>query len=117
MDLPGERIILSSMQPIDYEQMGSENPKLPPQVAKSPGPMASSFASRPAAEAQVLSSLTSGAPKRTPLSPVVANSNVGHSMDAAEASNTKPLAATGPSTQTNPFARSSFRSTLLGFKV
>lgn len=117
MDLPGERILLSSMQPIDYEHMGSENPKLPPQVAKSPGLMASSFASRPAAETQTLSSLAPVASKRTPLSPVVANSNVDNSKDAAAVTKTKPLVATGPSTQTNPFGRSSFRSTLLGFKV
>jgi hypothetical protein len=116
MDLPGERILLSSIQPIDYEHMGSENPKVP-QATKSPWLMASSFAHKPASENQLILSSAPAGPKRTPLSPVVANSNVDQPKDAPAASTTKPLVTTGSTSQSNPFARSSFRSTLLGFKV
>lgn len=121
MDLPGERILLSSCKPLNYEALGSENPQTSggsdvSAGRKSPGLLASSFALMPATGKQASSS--SEAPKRTPLSPVVANGSVQQSKGAAPTAPLhQPVAAAALTAQANPFGRSAFRSTLFGFKV
>jgi hypothetical protein len=103
MDLPGERILLSSLNPLDYEALGSE---------KNATSQATGGSDAPAGLK------SPEAPKRTPFLPVVTNGIVQQSKGAAPtAPHHQPLGATASTASANPFGRSAFRSTLFGFKV
>jgi hypothetical protein len=103
MDLPGERILLSSLNPLDYEALGSENPATSQATGGSDSPTGLKSPEEP---------------KRTPFLPLVANGIVQQSKGAAPtAPHHQPFVATASTASANPFGRSAFRSTLFGFKV